>query len=531
MHIEATQKVILSFKTKLIETNNDIAIVCNSDISNYANLCLTVDTGATHSIIKRNKIKTGSLIMRDSTQFNGLIKSQPFRSIAKIRTNIQIEGMELEHVFYVVPDKINLRNDGIIGTDFMKTYQVRIDYATRQIKFSINVPWTSIRSSKNVRQNNDVESKCTKERKTDKGQSIKRRQVQNSKNGPHNEVYPSTNMNISEKPQKIIENRSQGSKNERGTNFSNEKKNVNTNRLNQIPTRNTIAAKNVKFDEKVERFIYMVEQNENENREMQTEAKKPSNKPKTKESNPDFYRNLSTDYFRNYPKINLYPIDSGYEPYEIRKHREETEQYIQSANETFKHGKTQYEKQVKKKQIQILSQVTSEPLAIEDPTERLKFLSEKIDFSHCSLFEKQKLLQIFLLHHQAFQIPGDKFEHTNAGTHKIELKPGSNPVYVRQFRIPDVHKVELQRQIDDLEEKGIISKCQSPWNSPIFLVPKKNDESGKKQYRLVVDFRTLNKTIQPTSYPIPLIDEIIDQMHGCKLFSVIDLTSAFLQIP
>lgn len=62
------------------------------------------------------------------------------------------------------------------------------------------------------------------------------------------------------------------------------------------------------------------------------------------------------------------------------------------------------------------------------------------------------------------------------------------------------------------------------------MVPKKENDKGKKQYRLVIDYRELNKTIEPSSYPIPLIDEIIDQMHGSKEFTL-DLCSAFHKIP
>lgn len=281
--------------------------------------------------------------------------------------------------------------------------------------------------------------------------------------------------------------------------------------LNESEKKSPKIKKKVTFSGKNERFIY-----HNQPTPLQQNLEMPK-QPKTKINNPDFYKNLPTEYFNKYNKIELYPINFNFEQRKTKKQKNSTE--------------GQLFKGMREKQIYIMRQASPELSSIDNPIDRLAFLTEHIKFNHCSSSEKRSLLECFQQHHKAFQIPGDKFEHTNAGIHKIELKPGSNPLYIRQFRIPDMHKIELQEQINDLEAKGIISKSQSPWNSPVFLVPKKDDESGKKQYRMVVDYRALNKVIQPTSYPIPLIDEIVDQMHGCKIFSVKDLTSAFLQIP
>lgn len=118
--------------------------------------------------------------------------------------------------------------------------------------------------------------------------------------------------------------------------------------------------------------------------------------------------------------------------------------------------------------------------------DRLNYLEENIDLSHCTSIEKKNLYKTFLTYSQAFQIPGDRFQHTTVSVHKIDLKPYTKPIYIRQFGIPEHHKVEMQKQLDELESKGIISKCDSPWNAPIFLVPKKDNDKGEKQYRMVV---------------------------------------------
>ena len=57
-------------------------------------------------------------------------------------------------------------------------------------------------------------------------------------------------------------------------------------------------------------------------------------------------------------------------------------------------------------------------------------------------------------------------------------------------------------------DKGIIRESQSPYNSPLWVVPKKDDASGKKKWRVVVDFRQLNQKTPHDAYPLPNIEEI-----------------------
>src|SRR5436190_8066132 len=78
--------------------------------------------------------------------------------------------------------------------------------------------------------------------------------------------------------------------------------------------------------------------------------------------------------------------------------------------------------------------------------------------------------------------------------------------------------------------KGIIRESDSPYNSPLWIVPKKQDASGQAKWRLVIDYRKLNeKTIQD-AYPLPNIDEILDQLGNARYFSAFDLASGFHQI-
>lgn len=79
-------------------------------------------------------------------------------------------------------------------------------------------------------------------------------------------------------------------------------------------------------------------------------------------------------------------------------------------------------------------------------------------------------------------------------------------------------------------DSNIIEPSVSAYNSPILLVPKKSI-NGDKKWRLVVDFRQLNKKILADKFPLPRIDDILDQLGRAKYFTTLDLMSGFHQIP
>ena len=78
---------------------------------------------------------------------------------------------------------------------------------------------------------------------------------------------------------------------------------------------------------------------------------------------------------------------------------------------------------------------------------------------------------------------------------------------------------------------GIIEPSTRPRNSPILVIPKKEDASGKKKWRIVLDFRKLNEVTGGDSFPLPVISEILDTLGNSKYFSTIDCASGFLEVP
>ena len=142
--------------------------------------------------------------------------------------------------------------------------------------------------------------------------------------------------------------------------------------------------------------------------------------------------------------------------------------------------------------------------------DREKDIRTQLRLEHLNTEERKLLVQTCLDYQDIFYLPGDKLSSTDAARHTINVNPGTEPINTRPYRLPETQKSEVSKQVTKLLRDGIIEESVSQWNSPILVIPKKLDTSGQPKFRLVVDYRKLNKKTIGNAYPLSDITEIMD---------------------
>ena len=109
----------------------------------------------------------------------------------------------------------------------------------------------------------------------------------------------------------------------------------------------------------------------------------------------------------------------------------------------------------------------------------------------------------------------------------LEVEPGTKPIAQKARRIPGHLLVKVFELLKKLLEAGLIEFSESDWASPIVIVMKKNG----KDIRLCIDYRMVNSLIKLMAYPLPLIDELLDNFEAVMWFLSLDMASGFWAIP
>ncbi|XP_063830201.1 uncharacterized protein LOC135079474 [Ostrinia nubilalis] len=102
----------------------------------------------------------------------------------------------------------------------------------------------------------------------------------------------------------------------------------------------------------------------------------------------------------------------------------------------------------------------------------------------------------------------------------------TSPVVYRPYRLSNTEREVVRNMVQEMEDSGIIQQSSSNYASPIILIRKKTGD-----YRLCVDFRALNKKTIKEHYPLPRIDDQLDNLSGHRYYTSLDLASGYYQIP
>ena len=134
-----------------------------------------------------------------------------------------------------------------------------------------------------------------------------------------------------------------------------------------------------------------------------------------------------------------------------------------------------------------------------------QFIEQTVHLNVPEQFREQ-YLKVILKNHEA--VSQNKFDlgRTDTLMHEIALKT-QEPIYVKQFKIPDAHRQEVEKHVLEWLKLGVIQPTRSRYNSPIFAVMKK--DGG---VRLVQDFRALNNQSYTDKYSMKDVSECIGEI-------------------
>jgi hypothetical protein len=137
----------------------------------------------------------------------------------------------------------------------------------------------------------------------------------------------------------------------------------------------------------------------------------------------------------------------------------------------------------------------------------------------------QDLQALLSKHQMVFSTPQRLPPSCGVHDHSIPLVPGSLPPNIRPYRHPFAQKNEIEKMVQELLTVGVIHPSTSPYSSLVIMVLKK-----EFSWRMCHDFCALNKLTIKDKFPIPVIDDLLDELSGAQFFTKLDLRSGYHQI-
>ncbi|XP_066987487.1 uncharacterized protein [Macrobrachium rosenbergii] len=120
----------------------------------------------------------------------------------------------------------------------------------------------------------------------------------------------------------------------------------------------------------------------------------------------------------------------------------------------------------------------------------------------------------------------DQLKVSDTIKHDIILEPGTTPIRQPYYRVVGRRLESLRKEVQYLLDNNLAEPSTSPWASPCILVPKANG-----QLRLCTDYHKLNKVTIKDSFPLPRINDILDNIGKAKILTQIDLMKGYYQVP
>ena len=186
-------------------------------------------------------------------------------------------------------------------------------------------------------------------------------------------------------------------------------------------------------------------------------------------------------------------------------------------------------------EAQIAEVLTSEPVSSDftpatvrrlssQDEERRKKLLEMLQLQEVPGYDAEQLRTFLANNHDVFSI--EEGERGKTALVKMEIDMGDVPPWKQPPRcMLFMVREEVARQLKNMQQDGVIRPSTSPWSSPVVIVRKRDGS-----HHFCVDYRGLNAVTKADTFPLPRIDDLLDQLGGARYFSTLDLASGFWQI-
>jgi hypothetical protein len=135
---------------------------------------------------------------------------------------------------------------------------------------------------------------------------------------------------------------------------------------------------------------------------------------------------------------------------------------------------------------------------------------------------RQDLQALLSKHQTVFSTPQGLPPSHGVHDNSIPLVPRSLPPNIRPYRHPFAQKNEIEKMVQELLIVGVICPSTSPYSSPVIMVLKKEGS-----WRMCLEFRALNKLTIKDKFPIPVIDDLLDELSGAQFFTKLYLRSGY----
>ena len=170
---------------------------------------------------------------------------------------------------------------------------------------------------------------------------------------------------------------------------------------------------------------------------------------------------------------------------------------------------------------EVQTEVTESEINLTDMTVNL-------DKSDLSMEQKERLNELISKNRDAFAVSMQNLGKTELHYHRIDTG-NARPVAQRFYRTSPKMRKEMENQIKELLENGLIEPSTSEWRSPVVMLKKPGDAG----YRFAIDYRKVNAVSERTSFPLPRLDDVWDAIGESKAcyFTVLDMCSGFWQLP